>query len=258
MKGRLASLLVALLLPSFAWSQGGAAGKFEWVFQKDIDPMNDSEILQVFYSNDDIAVGIACNNGGLFTAILPVSIRMGQELSAHPSNMPVEWRVDKMTAHSEVWPTTRNVQTGGYIPYLVGEQLPREALSGEGQLLIRLGGLTFPFPLSGADDKIERVLAACGSAGGDDIGQSSAYTRSDAQFVVSSENPDVLDYVICLEHSVGGEVHDIQAKLAAAEQNCTIEATKLPHSGPSADDIHYSILECGFRVGDGSPDACAP
>lgn len=85
-----------------------------------------------------------------------------------------------------------------------------------------------------------------------------AYDRTDAGYVTSSKNKAVLDYVICLEGVVAGTPKrmTIEASLDQAEAKCKAKAAKLPRSSkePNAGDIRLMIMECGFRLGDASPD----
>lgn len=93
------------------------------------------------------------------------------------------------------------------------------------------------------------------------IGPSLAYDRKDAGYVTSSKNRAVLNYIVCLEGVVADTPKrmDIEASLDQAEAKCKSKAAKLPRSGsvPNAEDLRYTIMECGFRPGEASPDmAC--
>ena len=85
------------------------------------------------------------------------------------------------------------------------------------------------------------------------------YQASDAQYVSSSRNEAVVQYIVCLEDAVGSMPRNVAIAdaLAAAEKSCQRWAKRLPNTQgePSADDIRQSILECGFRPGDASRDA---
>ncbi|AVC49098.1 hypothetical protein RLV_3936 [Rhizobium leguminosarum bv. viciae] len=90
-----------------------------------------------------------------------------------------------------------------------------------------------------------------------------AYDRKDAAYVTSSKNPEVLDYVVCLEKVVNStpKSMSLPASLDEAEKQCNSQARKLPKAAlePNADDIRSMLSECGFRVGDASPDmGCEP
>ncbi|MGO7817934.1 hypothetical protein ACC684_11715 [Rhizobium ruizarguesonis] len=90
-----------------------------------------------------------------------------------------------------------------------------------------------------------------------------AYDRKDAGYVTSSKNPEVLDYVVCLEKVVNStpKSMSLPASLVEAEKQCSSQARNLPKaaSEPNADDIRSMVSECGFRVGDASPDlGCVP
>lgn len=90
-----------------------------------------------------------------------------------------------------------------------------------------------------------------------------AYDRKDAGYVTSSKKPEVLDYVVCLEKVVNStpKSMSLPASLDEAEKKCSSQSRKLPKaaSEPNADDIRSMVLECGFRVGDASPDmGCEP
>lgn len=85
-----------------------------------------------------------------------------------------------------------------------------------------------------------------------------AYDRKDAGFVTNSKNKAVLDYIVCLEGVVADtpKKMGVEASLDQAEAKCKAKAAKLPRSGsePNAQDLRYSIMECGFRPGEASPD----
>ncbi|WP_025659768.1 hypothetical protein [Rhizobium sp. IBUN] len=86
-----------------------------------------------------------------------------------------------------------------------------------------------------------------------------AYDRRDATYVTSSKSRTVLDYIVCLEGVVSNtpKKMSIATSLETAEKTCREKAKKLvaSPSEPNAEDIRAMILECGFRPGDGSPDA---
>lgn len=85
-----------------------------------------------------------------------------------------------------------------------------------------------------------------------------AYDRKDAGFVTTSKNKAVLDYIVCLEGVVADTPKRmaIETSLGQAEAKCKAMAAKLPRFGsePNAQDLRYSIMECGFRSGEASPD----
>lgn len=85
------------------------------------------------------------------------------------------------------------------------------------------------------------------------------YEASDAQYVSSSRNEAVVQYIICLEDAVGSMPRNVAIAdaLAGAEKSCQRWSKRLPNTPgePTADDIRQSIQECGFRPGDASRDA---
>jgi len=85
------------------------------------------------------------------------------------------------------------------------------------------------------------------------------YGARDAQYVTSSKNSAVIQYIVCLEDAVGSMARNVSIPdaLAGAEKSCQRWARRLPNARgePNAEDIRQSILECGFRPGDASPDA---
>ncbi len=85
------------------------------------------------------------------------------------------------------------------------------------------------------------------------------YSEADAQYVTTSRNPEVLQYVICLEGAVGQRPRNesLSDSLSVAERACGSFAARLPNirNEPTAADIRGMIEECGFRPGDASPDA---
>ncbi len=85
------------------------------------------------------------------------------------------------------------------------------------------------------------------------------YGARDAQYVTSSKNSAVIQYIVCLEDAVGSMARNVSIPdaLAGAEKSCQRWARRLPNTRgePNAEDIRQSILECGFRPGDASPDA---
>ncbi|MDR9823489.1 hypothetical protein RJJ63_30130 [Rhizobium hidalgonense] len=90
-----------------------------------------------------------------------------------------------------------------------------------------------------------------------------AYDHKDASYVTTSKNPEVLDYIVCLEKAVSNtpKSMSLPASLDDAERKCSSQAKTLPKaaSEPNADEIRSMVVECGFRVGDASPDmGCEP
>ncbi len=85
------------------------------------------------------------------------------------------------------------------------------------------------------------------------------YDEAAAQYVTSSQNPQVLEYIICLEGAVGQRPRNesLSDSLSIAERSCRSFAARLPNTRdePTASDIRAMIEECGFRPGDASPDA---
>lgn len=85
------------------------------------------------------------------------------------------------------------------------------------------------------------------------------YGVDDARYVTSSRNPAVLRYVVCLEAAVGMMPRSMSLgdAMRRAENECANAAARLPRSAgePDAADLHGMIMECGFRPGEGSPDA---
>ncbi|WLR93878.1 hypothetical protein [Shinella zoogloeoides] len=90
------------------------------------------------------------------------------------------------------------------------------------------------------------------------LGSGFAYDRQDAGYVTSSKNWAVLDFIVCLEGVVAETPKrmTIEASLDQAEVQCKATAAKLPRSSsePDADDIRSMVMECGFRLGEGSAD----
>jgi hypothetical protein len=84
------------------------------------------------------------------------------------------------------------------------------------------------------------------------------YETVDAQYVTSSRNPKVLQYIVCLEGAVGLRPRNeaLADSLTAAEADCRVFARQLPNTAdePAPEDIRLTILECGFRPADASPD----
>jgi hypothetical protein len=84
------------------------------------------------------------------------------------------------------------------------------------------------------------------------------YSAADARYVTSSQNPDVLNYIVCLENTMSypgmQDKWGFQGAMDIAQNECRT----LPFPGypalPSTDDLARSIQECGFRPGDASPD----
>ena len=85
------------------------------------------------------------------------------------------------------------------------------------------------------------------------------YSARDAAYVTTSRNPDVVQYVLCLAEAVGATPRNVSIAdaLADAEKSCLPLAQRLRNlqGEPNAEDIRQSILHCGFRRGDASPDA---
>lgn len=110
--------------------------------------------------------------------------------------------------------------------------------------------------------KLPAVMLLCVASAVGFTAESSAqnsYGANDAQHVTSSRDPTVLQYVICLEGEVSATARSVRLAdaLAGAAKRCETWARQLPRSGsePNANEIQQSILECGFRPGDASPDA---
>ncbi len=86
-----------------------------------------------------------------------------------------------------------------------------------------------------------------------------AYDATDAEYVTSSKNPVVLQYIVCLEDAVGATPRNVgvAAALAGAADSCKRWEKGLPGTPdePDSEMIRQSIMECGFRPGDASPDA---
>lgn len=84
------------------------------------------------------------------------------------------------------------------------------------------------------------------------------YSARDAQYVTSSRNIDVLDYVVCLEDAFNHQPRRMSTQVALdnAVADCRYAAVRLPRSRtePSAADLKQAILECGFSEGEASPD----
>lgn len=87
------------------------------------------------------------------------------------------------------------------------------------------------------------------------------YSVADAQYVTTSRNPDVLNYVVCLQEIVADSQSMTETGL---DQKLTIAANECRNMGniiaenpelPHPNDLKASILECGFRPGDASLDA---
>ena len=88
--------------------------------------------------------------------------------------------------------------------------------------------------------------------------QAWAYDVRDAQYVTPSSNLDVLLYVVCLQENNDQQPRSasINEALNAAIVACQSAAATLPNdpNEPNALEIQQSILECGFKQGDASPD----
>lgn len=86
-----------------------------------------------------------------------------------------------------------------------------------------------------------------------------AYSLDDVKYVTSSENPNVIGYVMCLQREVSRQQQgtSILDGMADATQKCEHMAIEIygTRDEPDALAIRQSILECGFRPGDASPDA---
>ena len=85
------------------------------------------------------------------------------------------------------------------------------------------------------------------------------YSLRDARYVTTSRNVDVLAYVVCLEVETNKQPRRIAIETALdnAAAACRTEALQLPRDPmePTAEDLRASILECGFRPGEASPDS---
>ena len=85
-----------------------------------------------------------------------------------------------------------------------------------------------------------------------------AYSLRNAEYVSTSQNVEVLRYIVCLEDQVARLPRrlDIVAALDNAAFACRDNAARLPRgrNEPTANDIRAAILECGFRPGDAAPD----
>lgn len=83
------------------------------------------------------------------------------------------------------------------------------------------------------------------------------YGPRDARYVTSSRNPDVIDYVICLENQVSSQPRriDTDRALENAIVKCRNEEYRAKNSGGRTDipEIQQMIRDCGFRPGDASP-----
>ena len=89
--------------------------------------------------------------------------------------------------------------------------------------------------------------------------QAATYGAKDVEYVTTSRNLDVINYVICLNDEVGNSARNLSITdaLNEAEQKCRNYAHLMPRlaSEPDKAMIRQMILECGFRSGDASPDA---
>jgi len=85
------------------------------------------------------------------------------------------------------------------------------------------------------------------------------YSLRDARYVTTSRNVDVLAYVVCLETETNKQPRRIALETALdnASAACRAEALQLPRDPmePTAGDLRASILECGFRPEEASPDS---
>ncbi len=130
------------------------------------------------------------------------------------------------------------------------KRLPQEVLGEhlEGFSKMRIATLRFAW-LAGV---LAAIVSASSTAG-------AFYEARDAQYVSTSPNPAVIRYIICLEDAVGSTARNVAIAdaLAGAEKSCERWALRLPNTPgePNAGDIRQSILHCGFRPGDASPDA---
>jgi hypothetical protein len=79
-----------------------------------------------------------------------------------------------------------------------------------------------------------------------------AYSLRDAEYVSNTKDIDVLRYIVCLESVSAGQTRAINVMDALDKANmiCRNNAVTLM----VAEDIKESILHCGFRQGDASPD----
>ncbi|MGV8831786.1 MAG: hypothetical protein ACOH2N_07425 [Devosia sp.] len=82
------------------------------------------------------------------------------------------------------------------------------------------------------------------------------YSFADAAYVTTSTDVQVLTYVVCLEDENAKQPRALSTvdALEAADAECRNDRVNLPSNGPSAEDLKLSILECGFRSGQASPD----
>ncbi len=101
-------------------------------------------------------------------------------------------------------------------------------------------------------------IAVCGMTVAGTTG-ALAYSVNDARYVTTSTNPNVLQYIVCLEGVVQQAPRSVSIPdaLVAAQQSCAPWALRLPRtaSEPDAETIVAMISECGFRQGEASPDA---
>jgi hypothetical protein len=84
------------------------------------------------------------------------------------------------------------------------------------------------------------------------------YSAADAQYVTSSRNPQILDYIVCLERTMSypgmQDKWGAQGAMDIAQNECRMLPYPSNPNEPTAPDLVRSIQECGFRPGDASPD----
>lgn len=77
-----------------------------------------------------------------------------------------------------------------------------------------------------------------------------AYTTNNAKYVAPTGSAKQLTYIVCLESKArSAKGLSIEASMKKAVKSCEKLAPE------DAVDIQSSILHCGFRKGDASPDA---
>jgi|GEM_PF-2344039 len=84
------------------------------------------------------------------------------------------------------------------------------------------------------------------------------YSIADAQYVTRSRNPQILNYIVCLQQTMAypgmQEQWGFDGAMDIARNECRTMPLPRNANDPSADDLVSSIRECGFRPGDASPD----
>ena len=102
------------------------------------------------------------------------------------------------------------------------------------------------------------VVAAC-TISATAVAQT-GYSVYDAQYVAASENIHVLSYIVCLHDTVADfgtmQGNNIESSLSIAMNECRNMGNILSERPdlPDPSDLQASILECGFRAADASPD----